>query len=337
MVEVLGVDPGNRSVQSLVIQNFELLDSWWREDSSTLGWDCFFVIPPWLEVWWQELASSGSMYLYAVKEGDHLIGFAPLLVEGESASFMGSSDVSDCLDIVTAPGREGLFCHFLVRDLERAGISQLELGYLRPDSRVMTQLLDLFKQNGYKVSCRKEDVSLEVMLPTTWEGYLKGLSRKHRHEVRRKLRRLKEYGEAAYRALENKQAVSEGLDCFLELFKKSSPEKEQFLTHRRESFFKTMAGRMAREGLFRIGLLELDGRVAAAVIYFDYRGTVYLYNSGYDPEYGFLSVGLMCKILCIKDSIEKGRNKFDFLKGAEAYKYRLGGEEVSLHECRIHR
>ncbi len=68
---------------------------------------------------------------------------------------------------------------------------------------------------------------------------------------------------------------------------------------------------------------------------FDYNNTVFLYNNGYDPQYSFLSVGLISKALCIKASIERGRGKFDFLKGAEEYKYRLGGKEVNLYSCQI--
>ena len=92
---------------------------------------------------------------------------------------------------------------------------------------------------------------------------------------------------------------------------------------------------MAQSGLLRLGILKLDARPVATTMCFDYNDTVYLYNSGYDPQYRSLSVGLISKILCIKDSIERGRNKFDFLKGAEAYKYRLGGEEIPLHGCQI--
>ena len=62
---------------------------------------------------------------------------------------------------------------------------------------------------------------------------------------------------------------------------------------------------------------------------------MYLYNSGYDPRYGELSVGLLCKVLSIKNSIESGRKRYDFLKGAEPYKYHLGGKEVPLSRCRI--
>jgi CelD/BcsL family acetyltransferase involved in cellulose biosynthesis len=68
---------------------------------------------------------------------------------------------------------------------------------------------------------------------------------------------------------------------------------------------------------------------------FDYNGTVYLYNSGYDQEQSQLSVGILSKAFLIKDSIERGRKKFDFLKGGERYKYHLGGREVQLQKCRI--
>ena len=92
---------------------------------------------------------------------------------------------------------------------------------------------------------------------------------------------------------------------------------------------------MARAGLLRFGILELNGLPVAAVMYFDYNNTVFLYNNGYDPQYSFLSVGLISKVLCIKDSVERGRGKFDFLKGAEEYKYRLGGKEITLYGCQI--
>ena len=52
-------------------------------------------------------------------------------------------------------------------------------------------------------------------------------------------------------------------------------------------------------------------------------------------QYSSLSIGLISKILCIKDSIQRGRRKFDFLKGAEEYKYRLGGKEISRYDCQI--
>ena len=68
---------------------------------------------------------------------------------------------------------------------------------------------------------------------------------------------------------------------------------------------------------------------------FDYNGCIYLYNSGYDPQYVGLSAGLLSKVYAIQDSIEKGKKRFDFLKGAEPYKGHLGGKEVPLYRCQI--
>jgi len=79
----------------------------------------------------------------------------------------------------------------------------------------------------------------------------------------------------------------------------------------------------------------VDKVPAAMTMGFDYDGSHYLYNSAYDPQFSYLSVGLLCKILCLKESIEKGRRKWNFLKGGEPYKYRLGGQEVSLYSCQI--
>ena len=102
-----------------------------------------------------------------------------------------------------------------------------------------------------------------------------------------------------------------------------------------ESFFRSIAHAMAEQKLLRLNILELDKKPVAATMCFDYRDTVYLYNSGYEPDYSWLSVGVISKALCIKDSIERGRKRFDFLKGAEAYKYQLGGQELPLFKCSL--
>ena len=107
------------------------------------------------------------------------------------------------------------------------------------------------------------------------------------------------------------------------------------MTAQIESFFRSVAGTMAEAKLLRLGILELDAVPTAMVTCFDYNDTVYLYNSGYDTEYSALSVGLLSKVLCIKDSIQRGRKRFDFLKGAEVYKYHLGGKEIPLYSCQV--
>ena len=107
------------------------------------------------------------------------------------------------------------------------------------------------------------------------------------------------------------------------------------MTSRMESYFVSLASAMSELQLLKLCFLELDKQPAAAIMCFDYKDTYYLYNNGFDPRFRHLSVGLLSKVLSLQDIIQKGRKKFDFLKGEETYKRRMGGKEVPLSRCQI--
>ena len=293
------------------------------------------MLPAWLKVWWEAFGGEGELYLRTLRQGQKIIGFAPLLVDKGTASFVGSADVCDYLDFAITPGRERDFFKILLDDLKEQGINKLDLRPLRPDSTVLAQLVSIVQNRGYEVTCLSEDVSLELDLPATWNEYLAILKSKQRHEVRRKLRRLWKAGSVEHRCVEVGQEVEDYLDIFLKLFSLSKHEKASFMNHNRESFFRSLAKAMAEIGLLRLGILQLDKVPVAMTMGFDYNGSHYLYNSAYDPQFSYLSVGLLCKVLCLKESIEKGKRKWNFLKGGEPYKYQLGGREVPLYSCQI--
>jgi cysteine synthase len=60
-----------------------------------------------------------------------------------------------------------------------------------------------------------------------------------------------------------------------------------------------------------------------------------LYNNGYDRRFSSLSVGLMSKIFSIRDCISCGKKNYNFLRGSEAYKRRLGGRPRTLLRCEV--
>ena len=316
-------------------ESFESLDSLQSDPDTGLNWSSVFVLPVWMKVWWQIFGSGADLYLRAVRDGNEVIGVTPLHYREGTASIIGGADVCDYLDFVVVPGREGDFFNVLLDDLRENGINCLYLESLRPDSTVLTSLAGIAENRRCEVDYQKEDISLDLDLPATWEEYLEMLNSKQRHEVRRKLRRLQEAGKMNYHFVEEKDDIRSNMGTFFQMFKESRDDKAVFLTERMESFFRLLAGTLADAKLLKLGILELDLTPAAMIIYFDYRNGIYLYNSGYDPKYNSLSVGLLSKILCIKDSIEGSRDKFDFLKGDEVYKYRLGGKEIPLYSCRI--
>jgi CelD/BcsL family acetyltransferase involved in cellulose biosynthesis len=307
----------------------------WDRLRHPLRWSCIFVLPAWLKAWWEAFGGHGELYLRTLWHDHNVIGLAPLLVNNKTASFIGSADVCDYLDFVIAPGEEGNFFEVLLDDLRSEGISRLDLRPVRPDSTVLKYLPSIARKRGYDVNCSAEDVSLELDLPPTWNEYLAMLNSKQRHEIRRKLRRLWEAGRVEHHCAEVSQEVEDYLDTFLNLFSLSKDEKASFMDPKMESFFRSLAKAMADIGLLRLGGIQVDKVTAAMTMGFDYDDSHYLYNSAYDPQFSDLSVGLLCKVLCLKESIEKGRKKWNFLKGAEPYKYQLGGQEVPLYNCLI--
>ena len=316
-------------------ESFDSLAAYWTDQNHALNWNSVFVLPAWLQVWWQELGPEAKLYLAAVRQDEKIIGLAPLYLNEAKASLCGSVDVCDYLDFVIAPGREKNFFDALLDDLKQQGIQHLDLRPLRPDSTVLAHLIAIAREREYEVLCQDEAVSVELDLPPTWDEYLATLGKKQRHEVRRKLRRLWETDNVDYRCFAVSQDSDTFMDTFLNLFSLSHEDKSDFMTPRMESFFRSLARAMAEIGLLRFGVIELDGQTAAMIMGFEYNDSMYLYNSAYDPNYRHLSVGLLSKVLCLKESIERGRKKWDFLKGGEPYKYHIGGQEIPLYNCQI--
>jgi CelD/BcsL family acetyltransferase involved in cellulose biosynthesis len=109
------------------------------------------------------------------------------------------------------------------------------------------------------------------------------------------------------------------------------------MTPRMEDFFREMAVALATQGHARLYEVTADGRSVAALLAFVSGDELLLYNSGYDPEYAHASVGLVSKAMAMQRSVEDGLTVFDFLRGAEPYKYDLGGQDRIVRQLWVRR
>lgn len=322
---------------SIKQENFESLKSYRRDPTSGVSWPHVCILPGWMQSWWQVFADdNSSLMIRTVYRDNELLGIAPLQRNGDTASFIGSKDVCDYLDFITVSGKEREFFNALLDSLLNEGINKLALDPVRPDSSVMTILREIVAERGYEENYLEEDVTLELALPDTWEEYLQLLSKKQRHEVRRKLRRLGEADNVSFRCFDAATDESAKMtETFFQLFSLSDAEKAGFMTPLMKSFFLSLCREMTEEGILRFGNIELNGATAASIMIFDYENSIYLYNSAFNPEYRSLSVGILCNVLCIQESIRLGRKKWDFLKGGENYKHQIGGSEIPIYSCSI--
>lgn len=275
------------------------------------------------------------MFIRSLRYKDELIGIAPLRRQGAEAAFIGDIEVCDYQDFIIAAGKETSFFAGLIDHLRQEGIQRLHLQPVRPGSTVLGSLKEFAERSSRNRLYTALDVSLASDLPVSWDAFLQQLNGRQRHEVRRKLRRLNEAGRIRFREVKEVGHLRNHMDTFLRLFKSNRFDKADFMNDPMTVYFRNLTDAMAQADILRLFFLDVDDQTAAAALCFDYRSTRYLYNNGYDHRFEALSVGLICKILTIKDAIEKGMKNYDFLKGAEAYKHRLGGKPMPLYSCTV--
>jgi CelD/BcsL family acetyltransferase involved in cellulose biosynthesis len=294
-----------------------------------------FQHPRWQQTWLEEFQGDRRPLLLSVRDEGQLVAVAPLLREGTRLSLIGDHNICDYMDFVMAPGRERDALSAVLDALEEEDWTELELRGLAAGSPTLALLPSLAGGRGLEVRVERETVCPQLDLPSTWEDYLARLGGKSRRELKRKMRRLYDTAvRVRLLALRSPADVGEGMDTFLRLMTLKS-DKAQFMTPQMERFFQRAAVALAEEGLIALYMLEMDGRRVASALCFEDENEVLLYNSGYDPELSYLSVGLISKVLLLRSAIEGGRRHLDFLRGNEPYKYDLGGSDVEVHRCLI--
>ncbi|MEE8471982.1 MAG: GNAT family N-acetyltransferase [Dehalococcoidia bacterium] len=296
-----------------------------------------FHTSQWLRAWWAQFQDEREMLLLEVRRGREAVGIAPFMRRGQEITLIGSSHICDYMDIIVARGQEPAVAAALLDYLDSQEWQSIDLPSLAHDSPVLSHLAPLARARGYRVEVTETDTCPQLELPSTWEEYLSGLSSRHRHEIRRKLRRLDQTGSARYYAVDGLGGLRQDVDDFTRLFRESRSDKAEFMTPQMADFFQATAQSMAGGGYLKLFFLEVGGARVAAALCFDYGDARYLYNSGYDPQYSYFSVGLLLKVLCLKDGIETNKKRFDFLRGVEDYKYDLGGRDVPIYRCLIRR
>jgi CelD/BcsL family acetyltransferase involved in cellulose biosynthesis len=183
---------------------------------------------------------------------------------------------------------------------------------------------------GVSVTHEQEDVCPYVPLLGSWDGYLGGLTKKDRHELRRKLRRAVDDQGAEWRTIKTPDDLGPTLDAFIELHRRSSAAKAGFMTEEMAAYFRDLAAQTLERGTLRMGVLWVGDTPAAGAMGFAQGDRFYLYNSGYNPEYAAHSVGIAAVGLLLRDAAEEGLAIFDFLQGNETYKYMLGALDAPV-------
>lgn len=287
----------------------------------------FFQTKEWLELWIKYWGKTGKAVIYAVFDNEELIGVAPLYQTVDTINILGAPDpstdgsFSDFGDIIIESGREKEVWENLARQclVDSQGIA---LNFIREDS----PSFEILKNLGGKAE--EIEVAPYINLPKTWEEYLLTLDRHDRHEIRRKMRKAADAG--VIKVCDD--INTENINDFFRLMTVSDENKKKFLSIEIKKFLSEMILKLGAKKLLNLCFLRYNNENIASILLLQQKNEVLLYNSGFDLKYSYLSPGLILNVLAIKQAIEEGKDRFDFLRGGEKYKYDLGGVKRNLYK-----
>ncbi len=302
-----------------------------------------FATPEWNRVWWEEFGEGKDLFLLTLRRGAELVGIVPLYRKHEEGKkllrFLGGIDLTDYLGPICAVEDRAEVVESFVSWLGKDEVEWDEF-----DAHNMPVpfgfgefLIESADRHGYRFEVEQEETSAILLLPETWDAYLESLDPKERRELKRKNRRIiREVPDASFRTA-TEDTLERDLKYFVEMHRGAEGHKGHFMKPEIATFFERVARSLMPLGWLRIDLLEVAGRAVASTFSFELNGTLYLYNSAYEPDMKRLSPGVVLVSHLIEDAIDRGFDTFDFLRGQERYKYQLGAEAVPLNNVRIYR
>jgi hypothetical protein len=288
-------------------------------------------------VWLRHFGQDAAPVFLAVHIEEEVVGMAALDISGDHARSLGDPNVRDYGGPVALPGHEDEVAGGVLEWLAEDFTSSLELHGVPAGSPMRAALEASADAFGWQFTAESEAICPTLALPGDFEAYLAALNKHERHELRRKLRHLEAAGNVRYDSVTSPHEVSAAMDTFLAFMRASRDDKDEFLTPAMEAFFRDLAPAFAAIGMARIATLSLNDAPVAMLFAFETADTTFLYNSGYDPAYAHLAVGLLSKAYAIRDAIARGHTTFDFLRGDEEYKRRIGGVPREVQTLRFQR
>ncbi len=315
-----------------------LAESWQRLCACTphVG---IFSTPLWCRCWVECYGASGRPAVLVVQD-DCGRTRAILPAYGERRGLvrwlklLGHEHVSgDHLDLLCEPADHEACLEALWSHWERsATFDGLQLGGLHTDSLTLARLRFWARQCGWYVRESHAQMVPFVDLPTSFDTYLKTLSANMRYHVRRRLRGLARRSGGVLHVLSRPDDVNYALTALFDLHRRrwqrdgrpgnfGSPAKREFL--------RRFCRRAAEHDWVRMIVLEDNAQPEGVLLAFHWRDTAGFYQMGWNPDTSVTSPGVVLLAASIRQAIEEGLKRYDFLRGDEPYKRKWTNQAVT--------
>jgi CelD/BcsL family acetyltransferase involved in cellulose biosynthesis len=313
-----------RTIEALEALTPEWEALWRRSPQATPFQSPHFLLP-----WWHRFGIGGEVSTVAVRNDadGRLDALAPLYIlrdddTGESLGLFLGTGTCDYLDALAADAASAAT---LTAGLAAADCMLWDLQQLRPSSPLLSSPLP----DGWSENVEDHDRCPVLSLEGAGAD-LSGLVSTHfRKKLRYYRRSLEREGPVTYEAA-NAETLDELLAALYELHAARWQQRGLpgvLADDVIRDFHGDAAPRLLNAGALRMYAIRVADRIVAVFYGFGHQGTTYYYLSGYDPSLEKLSLGTILVAHAIEQAVAGGDTTFDFLRGAEEYKYAWGASD----------
>lgn len=288
-----------------------------------------FLLP-----WWEDrLAKNPSSRLVATKvvESGRVVGICAFELASDVLSFAGGLDVVDYMGPAAVGGREKAVAAALTEwAFDGLPWTRAHFAGLVHDDAAAEAMVDELVRIAPAATVEAYDQAPRI--DAAPQGYLALLNSKRRADILRKRNRLAEAVGELELVVSTCETIGAALDRLLVWKADAGPATREFVAEY-GGFVRTMATGLAAVDGCHVVELQASGRPLASAIMLRQRNTDCIYNMAYDmslaEEYVGSAPGVVLVSYLVERSLDHGR-RFDFLKGTQDYKLRLGGVPVDL-------
>ena len=296
-----------------------------------------FLRHEWVRTWWDAFSTPATrLHIQIVRANGRVTAIAPFM--RDTAAIYGirarrvrfiHNDHTPRTDIIVADDADASYrtiWRALREDRERWDV--LQLSQLERDSRTQQVFREFAAADHLATGTWRSSDSPYLQLTGTWDAYLNSLPAKFRSNLRNRLSRLAKIGSPSLEILTDRRAIEAAAEEAYRL--ESSGWKREAGTaiasdpavHR---FYTALIERGTDAGWLQLLFLKLgDRRIATSYgACFDHR--LFLFKTGYDPEFATCSPFKLLTCLAIQAAYAEGLEEVDFLGDAEPWKLEWTG------------
>ncbi len=284
----------------------------------------------WLYNWWRVYGTdAGDLFIITVRDDTKLLGIAPLYIRPRfggvfrEVKFLGSNIIcSDYLDFIVHKNKEPDVLRVIFSFLKSSkNWHSLNLTDIPEDSKLYANLKDYFAPENVEVNV-KHSVCPYVPLDREWQDIIGSFNPRLRNIIRRKRKRFEALPHSAYvearpdNISDSYEELARLSRLRMKMLNRTSPfEDSRFIEFHRRVLYE-----LYPSGMAKLCFLKADNQFLAAIYLLIYNSKYYFYQSGFDPEWAWLSPGTLLFYYSIKKAHCAKITEFDFLRGNENYK-----------------